>query len=98
MRVIDRILELAEQKNITANRVAVECKLNASAMAEWKKGKSSPGLEAIIKIADFFEVSIDYLVGREHKYASGYTESAFHTGETLGRQNANKKHKKEELA
>ena len=64
MEVIDRIMHLASQKKITANKLAVECKLNSSAMTEWRKGKKSPGIDALIKIANYFNVSLDYLVGR----------------------------------
>lgn len=64
MRVIDKILELAKQKGVTANKVAVECKFTATAMSDWKKGKSQPSVNALMKIADYFDVSIDFLVGR----------------------------------
>lgn len=65
MEIIDRILQLVEDKNITPNKLLVECKLPSSAMTFWKNGEKKPGLNALIKIADYFNVSLDYLVGRE---------------------------------
>lgn len=38
--------------------------------SDWASGRSSPRLETIIKIADYFDVSLDYLCGREDKYPS----------------------------
>ncbi len=65
MTTIERILELAEDHNMTSNKLLVECKLPSNAMSYWKQGIKKPGLDALIKIADYFNVSLDYLVGRE---------------------------------
>ena len=34
-------------------------------VASWEGGKREPGYETTIRLADFFHVSIDYLLGRE---------------------------------
>lgn len=65
MTTIERIIELAEKNNMTANKLLVECKLPSNAMSYWKQGIKKPGLDALIKIADYFNISLDYLVGRE---------------------------------
>ncbi len=65
MNTIERILELAEKNNMTANKLLVECKLPSNAMSYWKQGTKKPGIEALIKIADYFNISLDYLVGRK---------------------------------
>ena len=31
----------------------------------WETGSREPDLDALVKIADFFEVSVDFLLGRE---------------------------------
>lgn len=33
-------------------------------ISDWKSGRSSPKQDALIKIADYFDVSTDYLLGR----------------------------------
>ena len=38
--------------------------------SDWSAGRSSPRLETAIKIADYFNVSLDYLCGREEKFPS----------------------------
>ena len=38
--------------------------LTRGIIASWRNGKYKPGTDALIKIADYFNVSLDYLVGR----------------------------------
>ena len=84
MAIIDRILELMKEKNIKANALANELGLPNSAFSEWKKKKANPSVDVIIKIADYFDVTTDYLLGRTDKryaqamdkWAARRTESA----------------------
>ena len=39
--------------------------ISNSSFTDWKKGKGHPSLETVKKIADYFNVSIDYLVNGE---------------------------------
>jgi len=38
--------------------------VSKSSISYWETGKQEPTLTALIKLADFFNVSLDYLVGR----------------------------------
>lgn len=38
--------------------------ISSGNISDWKSGRSKPGLESLIKIADYFECSVDYLLGR----------------------------------
>lgn len=58
--------KLLEQYNVTAYRVGKETGIPASTFSDWKKGKSKPKNEKLQKIADFFDVSVDYLMTGEH--------------------------------
>ena len=51
-------------KGISGNQLQIACGLNNSALTKWKKGTSQPSADALKKIADYFEVSVDYLLGR----------------------------------
>lgn len=62
MDVIQRIIELMEQHGLTAKQFTKEAGLNASAITEWKKGKSKPSAKSLQKIADYFHVTTDYLL------------------------------------
>ena len=57
---------IADQ-NITAYRVAKETGISQGLMNEYKSGKKLPTLQNLLKIADYLNVSIDYLVGRTDK-------------------------------
>ena len=43
-----------------------ELGLSNSAFSDWKKGKGRPSLDAVVKFAEYFDVSIDYLVKGEN--------------------------------
>ena len=42
--------------------------LSSNALSEWKKGKAKPSSDAIIKIAEYFNVSADYLLTGKISY------------------------------
>ena len=65
MEIIDRILALMDQNNMTANEFTTRLSLSNSAITEWKKGKAKPSVDAVIKIAEYFGISTDQLLGRE---------------------------------
>lgn len=60
--MIERILKLLSDNGITAKKLTADIGISSSAISEWKKGKGKPSAEAIIKLADYFGVSTDYLL------------------------------------
>lgn len=51
---------------VTAYRVGKETGIATSTFTDWKKGKSTPKQDKLIKIADYFGVSLEYLMtGKE---------------------------------
>ena len=64
MTTIERILNLMTESGITARKLTTETGLNHSSVTEWKKGKANPSYGAIVKIAKYFDVSEDYLLGK----------------------------------
>ncbi len=65
LTLLDRIRELMEQSGINAKQLTTELGISNSSFTDWKKGKGHPSLETVKKIADYFNVSIDYLVNGE---------------------------------
>lgn len=63
--LLDRVKELIAQSNMTAKQLTVELGISNSSFTDWGKGKGSPSLDTVTKIADYFHVSIDYLVRGE---------------------------------
>lgn len=46
--------------------------ISSGNISDWKSGRSKPGLESLIKIADHFECSIDYLLDRTNEREVNY--------------------------
>ena len=66
MESIERILMLMKERNIKAAQLTKETSLAAGIVTQWKKGKQKPSTDAIVKIADYFNVTTDYLLmGKE---------------------------------
>ena len=57
-----RIKELREKKNITQLKLAVDLNLNQNTLSRYETGEREPSYDVLIKIADYFNVSIDYLI------------------------------------
>lgn len=53
---------LRDERNLTDYAVAKKTGVPRSTFTDWKTGRCTPKVEKIIKIADFFGVSVDYLV------------------------------------
>ncbi len=45
--------------------LAKQQKISASLIYDWLTGKRLPSMENLIKLSDYFETSVDYLLGRE---------------------------------
>ena len=65
MRIVDNILDLIKKKQTTKYRVTKDCNLPSNIFTFWENGRQKPSLDALIKIADYFNVSVDCLIGRE---------------------------------
>ena len=64
--ILERLYELLHERHTNAKRVCEELGLSNSAFTDWKKGKAKPGVEALTKLAAYFNVTLDYLIlGKE---------------------------------
>lgn len=59
-----RLKELREERNFTQKQIGDAIMSDQSNVARWEKGINQPSAEFIIRLADFFGVSTDYLLGR----------------------------------
>lgn len=58
--------KLLKEHNTTAYKVGKATGIAGSTFSDWKNGRSVPGLDKMIKISDFFGVSVEYLkTGKE---------------------------------
>lgn len=63
-----RLKELRTEKQLTQKELAEAVECNQSMIARWEKDECEPTATAIIKIADYFNVCTDYLLGRKDFY------------------------------
>ena len=59
-----RLQQLREKKRISRKVLSELCGLNSDAVRRYERGDIEPTLSSLVAIADFFEVSVDYLSGR----------------------------------
>lgn len=69
----ERLLELRKNKNLSQMGLSKETGISQTIIAQYERNKVSPTAEMIVKIADYFQVTTDYLLGRED-YATGVVE------------------------
>ena len=55
---------LRKEKGISQLKLALELNTSQNTISRYETGEREPGINELIKIADYFDVSIDYLVGR----------------------------------
>jgi transcriptional regulator with XRE-family HTH domain len=57
--------QLCKEKKMSPSGVAVKLGINKSTVTRWKQTGNTPGSRILNKLADFFQVSTDYLLGNE---------------------------------
>lgn len=62
MNTLERILKLIEQKGLSNNRFEKESGLAIASIQAWKSGKAKPSLQSLQKIANYCNVSVEYLL------------------------------------
>lgn len=62
--MVNRIKDLREDRDMRQSDLADATGIDQRTISNYETGKTSPDAYALIKLADFFDVSIDYLVGR----------------------------------
>ncbi len=59
-----RLKELRKKKNITQLKLAMDLGLNQNAISRYETGEREADYKTLIALADYFGVSIDYLLER----------------------------------
>lgn len=66
--IYERIQELMASRGIKKTVFASAIGVSSGNVYDWQSGRSSPSVEKLVRIADYFDVSLDYLVGRDDRY------------------------------
>lgn len=59
-----RLKELRKKKNVSQLKLAMDLQLNQNAISRYETSQREADYATLIKIADYFDVSIDYLLER----------------------------------
>ena len=59
-----RLQQLREKKRISRIVLSELCGLSPDVVRRYERGEAEPTLKSLIALAEFFEVSVDYLIGR----------------------------------
>ena len=58
-----RLTDLREAKNMSKKELAAAINIKPNNLSKYEKGLSKPTIPTLIKMAEYFEVSVDYLLG-----------------------------------
>lgn len=59
-----RLRELRQLNKYTLEQVGADFNVSKQTVSRWEIGERLPPLDVVVKLADYFDVSLDYLVGR----------------------------------
>jgi transcriptional regulator with XRE-family HTH domain len=61
----ENLSRLRKENNLSQQGLADKIGVTQQCISEWEKGNIEPTLSNLIKLADFFDVAMDYLAGRK---------------------------------
>ena len=62
----ENLKKIRKSKKVSQSVVAQQLGYGYTAVANYESGRNEPSIDDLIKIANYFEVSVDDLVGREN--------------------------------
>lgn len=76
MEFKDRIKNLRLKKNLSQAQLANDVNKGESAIRAWESGRAKPDADTLMFLANYFDCSIDYLMGRSNYKSSGEVKAA----------------------
>lgn len=74
LKISERIQELRTRHNLTQSDLAKKMRVTRSSVNAWEMGISIPSTEKLIDLSLFFNVSLDYLVGKDDEFNLNISE------------------------
>ena len=65
----ERLIQLRTDKHLSQNAVAEGLKVTTRAYQYYEYGEREPKLSVLVRMADYFDVSLDYLAGRTDTFS-----------------------------
>ncbi len=63
MIILNRLAELRKEKNLSMKETAVRLHLPYTTYVSYEKGDREPNSEVLIKLADFYNTTVDFILG-----------------------------------
>ncbi len=63
-KLAERLFLLRKDANLTQKELAEKLGLNSVTYLHYEKGQREPPLDLLIQISEFYDVTVDYLVGK----------------------------------
>lgn len=71
----DRLKELRETEGISMYQLALALNVSPAAICKWENGNAEPKVSYLISISEFFDCSLDYLIGITNDYRANTISS-----------------------
>lgn len=62
--MVFRLAELRKKRKISQLKLALDLNMNQNTISRYENHEREADYETLIKLADYFDVSLDYLLGR----------------------------------
>ena len=62
-----RLKKIRKEKNISQLKLALDLNMNQNSISRYENMEREADYETLVKFADYFDVSVDYLLGRTDK-------------------------------
>ena len=82
------LARLRKERNLTQEAVGEALALSRQTVSNWEKGSIEPSIGVLAKIAAYFGVTTDFLLGNETyttQYEGKYRQEGFYWGSTINR-------------
>ena len=66
MEFKERLKELRIEKNVSQIELGKLVSMSKMAISHWESGHSEPSISQLILLSNYFNVSVDYLIGKEN--------------------------------
>lgn len=71
---MNKFKELRKAKNLTQVEFAEKMNVDQSTVSKWEKDKAIPDIQTLYQLANFFNVSVDYILGKDNNPPSSQPE------------------------
>ena len=68
INIMKNLKKLRKQRKISQLKLALDLGMNQNSISRYENGQREADYMTLIMIADYFDVSIDYLIGREDNH------------------------------